>query len=49
MEIEKGKYNHKKWNWKLTETINPMLSEKEISNLINKMKEICCINTETAV
>lgn len=70
MKIEKGKYNHKKWNWKLTETINPMLSEKEISNLINKklayiivemehspasyinsnkMKETCCINTETAV
>lgn len=36
MERKTEKYNHKKWNWKLTETVNPMLSEKEISDLINK-------------
>ncbi len=31
-KIEKNK----KWIWKLTETINPMLSQNEISNMINK-------------
>ncbi|HAB67074.1 MAG TPA: hypothetical protein DCE23_06880 [Firmicutes bacterium] len=28
--------NKKKWTWELTEVINPMLSEKEISDAINK-------------
>lgn len=36
MEIKDTKHSIRKWNWKLTETINPMLSEKEISDLINK-------------
>ena len=37
---EKEEINNKrkkrKWTWELTETINPMLSEEEISDLINK-------------
>ncbi len=36
MESKDTKHSIRKWNWKLTETINPMLSEKEISDLINK-------------
>ena len=32
----KKKNNNRKWNWKLTETIDPVLTEKEISDLINK-------------
>lgn len=36
MERKGTKHSVKKWNWKLTETINPILSEKEISDLINK-------------
>ena len=32
----KEKNNNRKWNWKLTETIDPVLTEKEISDLINK-------------
>lgn len=36
--MEKGvkKYNIRNWKWKLTESINPMLSKNEISDLINK-------------
>lgn len=30
------KNNIRNWKWELTESINPMLSEDEIKNLINK-------------
>lgn len=36
MEKEGKKHNIRNWEWKLTESINPMLSQNEISNLINK-------------
>ena len=35
-ENEEKKKKKRKWTWELTETINPMLSEDEISDLINK-------------
>lgn len=35
MEKKEGK-NKKKWTWDLTETIDPMLSEKEIKKVINR-------------
>lgn len=36
MEKVVKKYNIRNWKWKLTESINPMLSKNEISDLINK-------------
>lgn len=33
---KKEKNKKKKWTWELTETINPMLSEEEISDVINR-------------
>ena len=33
---KKSKSKKRKWTWELTETINPNLSEDEISDLINK-------------
>ena len=35
MENNEKKYK-RKWSWKLTEVIDPLLTEEEISNLINK-------------
>ena len=34
--MKKKNNNKRKWNWKLTETIDSMLTEEEISNLINR-------------
>lgn len=34
--IKKEGKNRKKWEWDLREIINPMLSEEEISNAINR-------------
>ena len=34
--MEKQKEKKEKWEWILTEKINPYLSENEISDLINK-------------
>ncbi len=36
MEKKRKNKPKKKWEWVLTETINPLLSEEEISNIINK-------------
>ncbi len=36
MEKKEGNKPKKKWEWILQETVDPLLSEEEISNIINK-------------